>query len=154
MDYNYNYNYSGDVPVAAAGTGMAIFAGLMIVWLLFVAAIYIYMAICLMKIAKKTGTANGWFAWIPILNMILMIQVAKKPMWWIIMFFIPFVNVIFAILLWMAVAEAIGKPGWVGILMIVPIANFIVPGYLAFSNMENQVSNFASPQAPPAQPMA
>lgn len=35
---SYNYNYDPATAQAAAGTGLAIFAGIMIVWLLFVAA--------------------------------------------------------------------------------------------------------------------
>ncbi len=114
---------------AAAGTAIV----LMIVYLLVIAVFYIYMAICLMTIAKKTNTANAWFAWIPILNIILMLAIAKKPIWWIILMFIPFVNIIIGVIVWMAIAEARGKPNWMGILMIVPVANVIVPGYLAFS---------------------
>jgi len=148
----YNYNYSGNVSPETAGAGLAIFAGVMLIWLLIVAVTYIYLAICLMKIAKKTGTANGWFAWIPILNLILMIQCAKKPMWWIIMFFIPFVNVIFYILLWMGIAEAVKKPSWWGIMIIVPIMNIIMPGYLAFSKMEGSSENTAAPVQPPFNP--
>jgi len=146
--YNYNYDYSGAAGTAV-GEGMALaFLGIMLVWILIVAAIYVYMAICLMKIAKKTDTPNRWFAWIPILNLVLMIQVAKKPMWWIIMLFIPLVNIVFSVLLWMGVAEAVKKPNWIGILMIVPVANLIVPGYLAFSS-EGENKNI---QVPPVQP--
>jgi hypothetical protein len=148
--YETNYNYSPDVPMAAAGVGAAIFAGIAIVWLLFVAAVYIYMAVCLIKIAKKTNTSNAWFAWIPVLNLILMIQIAKKPMWWIIMFFIPFANIVFMIMLWMAIAEAVKKPSWWGIMMIVPVMNIITPGYLAFSKTENSTANVTT--APPTNP--
>jgi hypothetical protein len=63
-----------------------------------------------------------------------MLNVAKKPLWWILLFFIPIVNIVMAILVWMAVAEARGKPNWWGILMIVPVANLVVPGYLAWSD--------------------
>lgn len=105
----------------------------MIVYLLIIAAFYIYMAICLQTIAKKTNTDNAWFAWIPILNIILMLAIAKKPIWWIILMLIPFVNIIIAIIVWMGIAEARGKPNWLGVLMIVPVANIIIPGYLAFT---------------------
>ncbi len=105
----------------------------MIVYFIIIAVFYIYMAICLQTIAKKTNTANAWFAWIPILNIILMLAVAKKPIWWIILLLIPFVNIIIAIIVWMGIAEARGKPNWLGILMILPVANIIIPGYLAFS---------------------
>ncbi len=95
---------------------------------------YIYMALAIQTIATKTGTANAWLAWIPIANTFLMLSVAKKPMWWFILFLIPLVNVVMAILVWMAMAEARGKPNWWGILVIIPLVNFVVPGYLAWAD--------------------
>jgi hypothetical protein len=102
--------------------------------LVFSAAVYIYFSLALQTIAQKTDTANGWLAWIPIANLILMLNIAKKPIWWILLFLVPLVNIVMMILVWMAVAEARGKPNWWGILMIVPFANLIVPGYLAWSD--------------------
>ena len=96
-------------------------------------AVYVYLAICLQTIARKTGTEHGWLAWIPIANAYLMCKVAGKPGWWLLLFFIPIVNIVFMVIVWMGIAEARDKKGWLGILMIVPIANLIVPGYLAFS---------------------
>jgi hypothetical protein len=87
-----------------------------------------------MTIAAKTNTPNGWLAWIPIANIILMLNIARKPIWWIVLFLIPLVNIVMIILVWMGVAEARNKPSWWGILIIVPIVNLIVPGYLAWSD--------------------
>lgn len=115
--------------------GAALLAGaMMLVFLVFFAAIYVYFALALQTIAKKTNTENAWLAWIPILNIILMLNIGKKPLWWIILFLIPLVNIAMAIIVWMAIAEARGKPNWWGILMIVPVANLIVPGYLAWAD--------------------
>jgi hypothetical protein len=86
-----------------------------------------------MVIANKTNTANSWFAWIPILNVFLLLMIAKKPLWWFILFLIPIVNIVIGILVWMAIAEARGKPSWMGILMIIPFVNLIIPGILAFT---------------------
>ncbi|MDD5569129.1 MAG: DUF5684 domain-containing protein [Candidatus Pacebacteria bacterium] len=112
--------------------GLAIwgwFAGwFLLVWL----ALYIYMAISLQVIAKKTGTSNEWMAWVPILNILLMINIAQKPWWWIFLFLIPIVNLVIAIIIFMAIAERRGKPNWVGLLIIVPIVGIAIPGYLAF----------------------
>jgi hypothetical protein len=116
--------------LAAAGLGF----GLIMVFLVFAAACYVYMALALQTIADKTKTDNSWLAWIPIANMVLMLNVAKKPIWWIVLFFIPIVNIIFIIIVWMAMAEARGKPSWWGILMIVPVANLITPGVLAWAD--------------------
>jgi hypothetical protein len=95
---------------------------------------YIYISLALQTISEKTNTANGWLAWIPIANIILMLNIAKKPLWWIILFLIPLVNIVMAILVWMGVAEARSKPSWWGILIIIPFVNLIVPGYLAWSD--------------------
>src|SRR6266508_583642 len=50
---------------------------------------YVYMAVCLQTIAKKTNTENPWLAWIPIANIILMLNIAHKPLWWFLLMLIP-----------------------------------------------------------------
>ena len=113
---------------------MAAMGAMMVVFVIFALALYVYMALALQVIAKKTNTENPWLAWIPIANCILMLNIAKKPVWWIVLMFIPLVNLIFMIIIWMAIAEARGKPNWWGIMLIVPVAGLVVPGYLAFSD--------------------
>jgi hypothetical protein len=120
---------SSNNTIPAALTGM-----LMLFVIVFGLAFYVYMSLALQTIATKTNTENPWLAWIPIANIILMLMVAKKPLWWLLLFFIPLVNIVMAILVWMAVAEARGKPNWWGILMIVPFVGLIVPGYLAWAD--------------------
>lgn len=147
---SYNYNSYGSHPISpeATGIGLVILGGIMIFLLIIFLIVYVYMALCLMKMAKKTDTPDGWLAWIPILNIVLMLRIAKKPLWWIILFFIPLVNIVFVILVWIEIAKALGKPEWLGVLMIIPIANLIVSGYLAFSDNSAPVA----PITPPAQP--
>jgi dolichyl-phosphate-mannose--protein O-mannosyl transferase len=114
-------------PIALLG-GMLLFF-----WICAIAG-YIYFALALQTIANKTNTENAWLAWIPIANIILMLNIARKPIWWIILFLIPLVNLVMAIIVWMGIAEARNKPSWWGILLIVPLVNVIVPGYLAWSD--------------------
>ena len=110
-------------------------AGMFLVFVLIIAgACYVYVALALQTIANKTHTDNAWLAWIPIANILLMLNIAKKPVWWIILFLVPIVNIIIIIIVWMGIAEARGKPNWWGILMIVPIVSLIVPGYLAWAD--------------------
>jgi len=126
---------------------LLLFGGMFIFLLVFVIAVYVYFAFCLMKMAQKTNTENAWMAWIPIANLVLMIQIARKPMWWLALFLLPIIPVVGAIatliivvILWMEIAGRLGKEKWLGILMIVPIANLILPGYLAFSKSEPKIS--------------
>ncbi|MDD5489111.1 MAG: DUF5684 domain-containing protein [Candidatus Moranbacteria bacterium] len=137
MDPTYNMQYSGDVPAAAAG-GAALFAGGMFLFiLLFVLIIYVLMAISLMKIANRTNTPNAWFAWIPILNLILMLQIANRPMWWLVFFLVPIINIVGIVLtfvIWVDIAKRLGKSAVFGILAaLIPI---IFMPYLAFSGSD------------------
>jgi len=95
-------------------------------------AAYFWMALCLYTIADKTITPNAWLAWIPIVNIYTMCKVAVKSGWWIILLLIPLVNIVAYIAIWMAIAEACDQPSWLGVLMIIPGINFIIPGVLAF----------------------
>lgn len=115
------------IPGAAAGGFLAVFVVIGL-------GLYIYFALALQTIAQKTNTPNAWFAWIPLVNVVLMLTIAKKPLWWLLLFLIPIVNIVVSVLVWMAVAEARNKPNWWGILTLVPVANLIVPGYLAWSD--------------------
>jgi ABC-type Na+ efflux pump permease subunit len=119
---------SGDAAVIAALGAFAL------VFVVIGLAAYVYMALALSTIAKKTNTENPWLAWIPIINIVLMLNIAKKPLWWIILCLVPFVNIVIFILVWMGIAEARNKPNWWGILIIVPIVGLIVPGYLAWAD--------------------
>jgi hypothetical protein len=38
------------------------------------------------------------------------------------------------VILWWKISEARGKPGWWGLLLMVPVVNFIIPGILAFKD--------------------
>ncbi len=136
MNYSYEYNYPVTPEAAAgiAGVGMAIFGGLILFWLILALAIYVYFAVCLIKIAHKTNTPNAWFAWIPILNLVLTVQISQKPLWWVILFFIPLANIVATVFIWMNIAKIRNKPDWLGILMIITVANLIIPSYLAFSD--------------------
>lgn len=96
-------------------------------------AVYVWLALCLHIIANKTSTPNAWLAWIPIANAYLMCKVAGRSGWWTILFFIPLVNIIIAITIWMGIAQARDKPSWLGILIIIPVVNLIIPGILAFA---------------------
>src|SRR6266478_934150 len=71
-------------------------------------AIIIVVVIGLWKVFEKAGQP-GWAAIVPIYNIVVLLQIAGKPIWWIILFFIPLVNLIPAIMVPIAIAEKFGK---------------------------------------------
>jgi hypothetical protein len=109
-----------------------------IVYFLFMIALYVYFAYSLMVISKKTNTPHPWWSWVPILDMFQLIKAAGKSYWWILLFFVPIVNLFVAIYIWMEVARRRGFPNWWGILMIIPLVNLVIPGYLAFAEAKKK----------------
>jgi Family of unknown function (DUF5684) len=68
----------------------------------------------LWKAFEKAGKP-GWAAIVPIYNVVVMLEIAGKPIWWLLLFFIPCVNIIISIVVSIAVAEAYGKSQAFGI---------------------------------------
>ncbi|MDP9362343.1 MAG: DUF5684 domain-containing protein [Acidobacteriota bacterium] len=118
---------TGNVSPLAAGMGM----GMIIVWLLIVLLIVISM----WKIFVKAGKP-GWAAIIPIYNLIVLLEIAGKPIWWFILLLIPFVNVIVGIIMLVAVARNFGKG--VGFAIGMVLLPFIFYPILAFGDARYQ----------------
>lgn len=94
---------------------------------------YIYFALCLYFIAKKTQTRHAWLAWIPVADIFLMCSAGRIRFWWLLLLLVPPVNIFMVFFVWYKVIKARGKPWWLLILSVVPIVNYVAMGYLAFS---------------------
>ena len=116
----------------AAAAGMM--AGGMMMYFIVIIAVYIIQGLALMTIANKLGEENGWWGFVPILNLVLTVKLAQKEMWWVILFFVPCVNIVAVILSWNAIAVRRGKPDYMGWLMLIPCVGWFVPLYIAFSD--------------------
>lgn len=128
---------------AALAVIMAFLGVIVIILLIF----YIYSAICLQVIAKKTNTRNGWMAWIPIANLFLACNIGNVRYVWLFLLLSGFVPVAGTFLapicdlclfgfLWYRIALARGKEGWIGAITIIPVVGLFTMGYLAFSKKE------------------
>ncbi|MFA6919216.1 MAG: DUF5684 domain-containing protein [Patescibacteria group bacterium] len=78
-------------------------------------------------------------AWIPVANIFLIIKCADRPYWWFLLFFVPILNIVVGVLLWVYICQRLGHPGWLAILMLISPLNLIVMGYLAFANSNYQM---------------
>ena len=50
-----------------------------------------------------------WGAFVPVYNLVLILQVARRPAWWLILFLVPGVNVIAALVVSVDIAKVFGK---------------------------------------------
>lgn len=85
------------------------------------AGVVVYLAILVLLVAAswrvftKAGKP-GWACLVPIYNVIVWLQIARKPGWWILLLiFVPIVNLVLAIIVTLEVAKAFGKGTGFGI---------------------------------------
>ena len=99
--------------------GGGIFSG---VWLfIWIAWIVLYI-VGAWKMYEK-GSQPGWACIIPFYNIYVLLKMVGRPGWWLILFFIPFVNIIMWIIVSIDLAKSFGKgTGFaVGLIFLAPI---------------------------------
>lgn len=95
---------------------------------------YVFCSLCLMKIADKLELPNSWLAWLPIGNIWVMVRAAGKPGWWLLWFFVPFVNIVIALIVLFGIPANLGKSSLMGLLVFLPILGvYLYYGLLAFT---------------------
>lgn len=77
-------------------------------------AIIVFMVASIWKVYTKAGQP-GWAAIVPIYNLYVLTQIVGRPAWWIVLFFIPGVNFIAAIILYIDLAKSFGKGAGFGL---------------------------------------
>ncbi len=102
-------------------------------------ALAVVMIASMWKIFDKAGKP-GWAAIIPIYNIIVLLEIIEKPIWWIVLFFLPFVNIVAAVLIDIELAKKFGKDALFGIgLLLLPIVFFPI---LAFGSARYKTSYY------------
>lgn len=129
--------------------------GMGVILLVVPVVLYLFFSLMLFLIARKTNTSNAWMAFIPIAQYVLMLNVAGKPLWWIVGFLLPMigsalslvdpsigsiaglVGTIISLVVWLLVslgiANARGKSAIWGVLLFLPCTSPIALIYLALS---------------------
>src|SRR5687767_8317158 len=71
-------------------------------------AIAVFLIASQWKVFEKAGQP-GWACLIPIYNIYILLKIAGKPGWWLVMYLIPVVNLIFAIWTINMISKSFGK---------------------------------------------
>jgi hypothetical protein len=95
-------------------------------FMLFGLAVAVVVIIGWWKMFEKAGQP-GWAAIIPIFNVYILLKVAGRPGWWLILYFIPIVNFVVAIIVSLDVAKAFGQSAVFGFFLLFLFAGI---GYL------------------------
>ena len=71
-------------------------------------AIAVLIIASLWMVFTKAGQP-GWAAIIPIYNLYILTKIAGRPGWWVLLVFIPLVNIVIAVILSIDVAKSFGR---------------------------------------------
>ena len=111
-----------DVVAATGGAGLS-----MLIYLFVCFALMILMTVGMWKLFDKAGKP-GWASIVPIYHFIVLLEIAGKPVWWLVLLF-PFFPVIWIILL-IEIAARFGKGGGFAVgLIFLPFIFFPMLGF-------------------------
>ena len=95
----------------------------------FMIALVVLMIGSIWKVFTKAGKP-GWACIVPIYNVIVLLEIAGKPLWWILLMIIPLVNIVIGIILAIEVAKKFGQSSGFGLgLAFLPFIFYPVLGY-------------------------
>ena len=95
-------------------------------------AVHLFMSFCMKKVCEKVGKDPGIMIWIPIVQLLPIMEVAGMQTWMIVLAILPIANIVFAIMLILGLAKARNKnPGLVFAIAI--FCGIAFWPYMAFS---------------------
>ncbi|MCO6466612.1 MAG: hypothetical protein J5I53_08355 [Bradyrhizobiaceae bacterium] len=94
---------------------MAVFAGAALIMGIIGLVIYLFIGFCLGKLFEKAGKPL-WAGFVPIYNLVVILQLVGRPVWWLALFLvaiIPFIGtiavVVLSAIIWIDFAKSYGK---------------------------------------------
>ncbi len=122
------YGYESSLSGSEAGMATGLFAGMMAVVFIPALIMAVLMIVAHWKLFTKAGKP-GWAAIVPIYNMVVMMEIISRPWWWILLFCVPFVNFVIAIMVIIDLLKVFGKQGagWIAFMILLsPIALLVL----------------------------
>jgi len=92
-------------------------------------AVAVLMLVSMWKVYVKAGKP-GWAILIPFYNILVMLEIVGKPWWYLLLMFIPIVNIVLAIIVTLDTAKVFGKGSGFGVgLIFLPFIFYPILGY-------------------------
>lgn len=77
-------------------------------WFIFILIIQVVHGLGTWKLYIKAGR-QAWEAFVPVYNGVILMKIINRPWWWIILLFLPIVNIIMFAIVWVETARSFGK---------------------------------------------
>ena len=77
-------------------------------WLIFFVVVQLIHGLGTWKLYLKSGY-RGFYAFIPVFNAFILMKIIKRPFWWVILLFLPIINLLIFPVIWVETARSFGK---------------------------------------------
>jgi len=139
-------------PVASAPLPAGFYMGYTAFWII----ILVISVIAMWKIYSKAGQP-GWASLVPFYNLYIFLKIIGRPGWWILLYLIPFVNIVISLINAIDLAKVFGRSTIFG---VVALWLFPYVGYLMLAFGSSKYEGVAAqtqpasgtPQAPTQKP--
>ena len=95
--------------------------------------LYLFYSYCGLLICQKTGNHPGVWVWLPIIQILPMLQAASMSPWWFLLGVIPGPNLVAYVVWCVRIVQARGKTTPLAVLLVVPLTSWLALAFLAFS---------------------
>ena len=107
-------------------------------WLIFILLVQVIHGIGTWKLYVKAGR-KAWEAFVPVYNGIVLMQIINRPKWWILLLFIPVINLFLFPIIWIETLRTFGKKSTVDMVLGVVTLGL----YIAYVNYTQEVTYHA-----------
>jgi len=87
-------------------------------WIIFILIVQVIHFLGTWKLYVKAGR-KAWEAVIPIYNAIVLMQIINRPKWWVILLFIPIINLLMFPVIWVETIRSYGNSAFTLIMLII-----------------------------------
>ena len=104
-------------------------------WILFILLIQVVHFLGTWKLYQKAGR-KAWEAAVPVYNAIVLMQIIGRPRWWVILLFIPIINLLMFPVVWVETIRSFGKTRLADTWLVLLTLGF----YIAYINYTQEVT--------------
>ncbi|WP_349664053.1 signal peptidase I [Cellulophaga lytica] len=94
-------------------------------WIIFILIIQVVHFLGTWKLYVKAGR-KAWEAAVPVYNAIVLMQIIRRPKWWVILLFIPIINLLMFPVIWVETIRSYGKNSLVDTWLVILTLGFYI----------------------------
>ncbi|TVZ17417.1 signal peptidase I [Maribacter sp. MAR_2009_72] len=104
-------------------------------WIIFILIVQVIHFLGTWKLYVKAGR-KAWEAAVPVYNAIVLMQIIKRPKWWVILLFIPIINLLMFPVIWVETIRSFGRNSTLETWIVIGTLGF----YIYYVNYSLEVS--------------